>query len=103
MIRIDKYTHKERGTDPQKEYYIDQDGTRLSLTKVELEKMVCDLNLLGKAIKLKWKMSWFNAYGEVDQFIFDELDKIGKEFPIVDKAKPELNTIEAIKILINSV
>ena len=48
-------------------------------------------------------MDWFDAYGEVDQFIFDELDKIGKEFPIVDKDNPELNTIEAIKILINGV
>lgn len=48
-------------------------------------------------------MDWFDAYGEVDQFIFDELDKIGKEFPIVDKDKLEINTIEAIKILINGV
>lgn len=45
-------------------------------------------------------MDWFNAYGEVDGFIFDELVKIGKEFPL-DNDKPELNTIEAIKILIN--
>tara|TARA_B100001059_G_C17330418_1_gene330974 strand:+ start:172 stop:438 length:267 start_codon:yes stop_codon:yes gene_type:complete len=43
---------------------------------------------------------WFNAYGEVDYFIFDELSKIGKEFPIVDEHKPELNTVEAIKIII---
>ena len=43
---------------------------------------------------------WFNAYGEVDYFIFDELSKIGKEFPIVDEHKPELNTVEAIKTII---
>jgi hypothetical protein len=43
---------------------------------------------------------WFNAYGEVDYFIFDELSKIGKEFPIVDEHKPELNTLEVIKIII---
>ena len=49
MIRIDKYTEVDRGADPKKEYYIDQDGTRLSLTKVELEKIACDLNLLGIA------------------------------------------------------
>lgn len=45
-------------------------------------------------------MDWFNAYGEVDYFIFDELSKIGKEFPIVDEHKPELNTVEAIKTII---
>ena len=43
---------------------------------------------------------WFNAYGEVDYFIFDELSKIGKEFPIVDEHKRELNTVEAIKTII---
>ena len=37
---------------------------------------------------------------EVDYFIFDELSKIGKEFPIVDEHKPELNTVEAIKTII---
>ncbi len=45
-------------------------------------------------------MEWFNSYGEVDQFLFDELEKINKDFPIIDEDKPELNTIEAIKLLI---
>ena len=49
MIRIEKYTNIDRGANPDNEYYIDQDGTRLSLTKVELEKIACDLNLLGIA------------------------------------------------------
>ena len=44
---------------------------------------------------------WFNAYGEIDDFLFNELDKVGKEFPIIDEDKPELNTIEAIKLLLN--
>lgn len=44
-------------------------------------------------------MDWFDSYGEVDDFIFKELDKIGKEFPTPDKDRPEINTIEAIKIL----
>jgi hypothetical protein len=44
---------------------------------------------------------WFNAYQEIDSFLFKELCKIGKEFPIIDKVRPELNTIEAIKLLIN--
>ena len=44
---------------------------------------------------------WFNAYQEIDNFLFNELEKIGKEFPIVSQEKPELNTIEAIKALLN--
>ena len=49
MIRIDKYKEIDRGANPDKQYYIEQDGTRLSLTKVELEKIACDLNLLDIA------------------------------------------------------
>ena len=44
---------------------------------------------------------WFNSYGDVDNFLFEQLDKIGKEFPIIDKDKPQLNTIEAVKLLTN--
>ncbi len=47
MIRIDKYTNIDRGADPTKEYYINQNGTYLSLTKTELEKVSSDLKLLG--------------------------------------------------------
>jgi hypothetical protein len=47
MIRIDKYTNIDRGSDPTKEYYINQNGTYLSLTKAELEKLSSDLKLLG--------------------------------------------------------
>lgn len=46
-------------------------------------------------------MDWFNAYGEVDQFLFDMLGEIGKEFPL-KSSKPEINTIDAIKILSNT-
>ncbi|MFW6246834.1 MAG: hypothetical protein ACOC22_01515 [bacterium] len=45
--------------------------------------------------------NWFNAYQEIDRFLFEELEKVGKEFPIVDQDRPELNTIEAIKVLLN--
>jgi len=45
--------------------------------------------------------NWFNAYQEIDIFLFNELEKIGKEFPVINQEKPELNTIEAIKILLN--
>ena len=45
--------------------------------------------------------NWFNSYQEIDTFLFEELEKIGKEFPIINQDKPELNTIEAIKVLLN--
>ena len=44
---------------------------------------------------------WFNAYQEIDSFLFEELEKVGKDFPIISQDKPELNTIEAIKVLLN--
>lgn len=44
---------------------------------------------------------WFNAYGEIDQFLFTELENIGIGFPIVSD-RPELNTIEAIKLLMKN-
>ena len=44
---------------------------------------------------------WFNAYQEIDSFLFEELEKAGKEFPIINQDRPELNTIEAIKTLLN--
>ena len=43
-------------------------------------------------------MNWFNAYQDIDNFLFDELDKKGLEF-IIDFEKPELNTIASIKLL----
>tara|TARA_R100000951_G_scaffold58390_1_gene49047 strand:+ start:60 stop:473 length:414 start_codon:yes stop_codon:yes gene_type:complete len=44
---------------------------------------------------------WFSSYSKVDDFLFKQLDTLGKEFPIVDMDRPELNTIEAIKVLNN--
>lgn len=43
-------------------------------------------------------MDWFNSYQDVDNFLFDELDKKGLEF-ITEFEKPELNTIASIKLL----
>ena len=45
--------------------------------------------------------NWFNAYQEIDTFLFNQLEKVGKEFPTLDQDRPELNTIEAIKVLLN--
>lgn len=47
MIKVDKYTNIDIGADPTKKYYINQNGTYISLTKVELEKIASDLKLLG--------------------------------------------------------
>ena len=44
---------------------------------------------------------WFNAYQEVDEFLFDELKKIGKDYPIISETCQELNTIEAIRQLVD--
>lgn len=61
------------------------------INKTEIDKLIeSDKN--GQA--------WFNAYQDIDSFLFKELDKIGKEFPIIDNDNPAINTIEAIKILI---
>ena len=46
-------------------------------------------------------MKWFNSYQDIDNFLFDELDKKGLEF-ITDFEKPELNTIASIKLLMRN-
>ena len=43
-------------------------------------------------------MKWFNSYQDIDNFLFDELDKKGLEF-VTEFEKPELNTIASIKLL----
>ena len=43
-------------------------------------------------------MDWFNSYQDIDNFLFDELDKKGLKF-ITEFEKPELNTIASIKLL----
>ena len=53
MIKVGKYTNIDRGADPNKEYYINQNGTYISLTKAELEKIASDLKLLGIADVIK--------------------------------------------------
>lgn len=45
---------------------------------------------------------WFDSYQEIDLFLFEELEKRSLEFPIIDgNNNPSVNTIEAIKLLIN--
>lgn len=47
MIVLDKYINIDRGADPDKKYYINQNGAYISLTKEELEKIASDLKKLG--------------------------------------------------------
>ena len=47
MIKVGKYTNIDRGSDSMKEYYINQDGIYISLTKAELENIASDLKSLG--------------------------------------------------------
>lgn len=44
-------------------------------------------------------MDWFNSYQDIDNFLFDELNKKGLEF-IIDYERPEQNTIASIKLLL---
>lgn len=46
MIKVGKYINIDRGADSAKEYYINHNGTYISLTKAELEKMSSDIKLL---------------------------------------------------------
>ena len=82
-----------------------------SIEDKEWDKLVFDYvrenvpNFTSYSIKLeeidKNETDWFRSYSEVDDFLFKQLDTLGKEFPIVDMDRPELNTIEAIKVLTN--
>ena len=82
-----------------------------SIEDKEWDKLVFDYvrenapNFTSYSIKLeeidKNKTDWFRSYSKVDDFLFKQLDTLGKEFPIVDMDRPELNTIEAIKVLNN--
>ena len=69
----------------------DQDGnsSKPLLTTVALSEIE-DSNRNG--------MDWFNSYQDIDNFLFDELDKKGLKF-ITEFEKPELNTIASIKLL----
>ena len=64
-------------------------STKPVLTAVELQELE-ESNKNG--------MDWFNSYQDVDNFLFDELDKKGLEF-ITNFEKPHLNTIASIKLL----
>ena len=43
-------------------------------------------------------MDWFNSYQDIDNFLFEELDKKGLDF-VTEFEKPHLNTIASIKLL----
>jgi hypothetical protein len=63
----------------------------IKMNKDEIEELVKSDNN-GK--------DWFDSYQEVDNFLFNELEKLNIDFPLLEyNMKPELNTIEAIKLL----
>lgn len=64
-------------------------GTKPVLTAVELQELE-ESNRNG--------MDWFDSYQDVDNFLFNELDKKGLEF-VTNFEKPHLNTIASIKLL----
>lgn len=64
-------------------------STKPVLTAVELQELE-ESNKNG--------MDWFDSYQDIDNFLFNELDKKGLEF-ITDFEKPHLNTIASIKLL----
>ena len=45
---------------------------------------------------------WFDAYQDVDVFLFFELGRKGLDFPIKSQKHPQKNTIAAIKLLIKN-
>lgn len=49
MIRIEQTTKARKKLFPSDEYCINKNGEYIYLTKVELQKIVCDLKLLGIA------------------------------------------------------
>lgn len=64
------------------------------------EEFISLVRLLDKAQKNG--KGWFNAYQDIDNFLFDELEKKGLEF-VTDFKKPQQNTIASIKrLIINS-
>lgn len=67
-------------------------STKPVLTAVELQELE-ESNKNG--------MDWFNSYQDIDNFLFDELDKKGLEF-VTDFEKPHLNTIASIKLLMRN-
>lgn len=64
-------------------------STKPVLTAVELQELE-ESNKNG--------MDWFDSYQDIDNFLFNELDKKGLEF-ITDFEEPHLNTIASIKLL----
>ena len=74
------------------------EDTNKDLTSNDAKPMLTTVALSELEESNRNGMEWFNSYQDIDNFLFDELDKKGLEF-ITDFEKPELNTIASIKLL----
>ena len=72
--------------------------TNKDLTSNDAKPMLTTVALSELEESNRNGMEWFNSYQDIDNFLFDELDKKGLEF-VTEFEKPELNTIASIKLL----
>ena len=74
------------------------EDTNKDLTSNDAKPMLTTVVLSKLEESNRNGMEWFNSYQDIDNFLFDELDKKGLEF-VTEFEKPELNTIASIKLL----
>lgn len=74
------------------------EDTNKDLTSNDAKPMLTTVALSELEESNRNGMEWFNSYQDIDNFLFDELDKKGLEF-VTEFEKPELNTIASIKLL----
>ena len=74
------------------------EDTNKDLTSNDAKPMLTTVVLSELEESNRNGMEWFNSYQDIDNFLFDELDKKGLEF-VTEFEKPELNTIASIKLL----
>ena len=74
------------------------EDTNKDLTSNDAKPMLTTIALSELEESNRNGMEWFNSYQDIDNFLFDELDKKGLEF-VTEFEKPELNTIASIKLL----
>lgn len=74
------------------------EDTNKDLTSNDAKPMLTTVALSELEESNRNGMEWFNSYQDIDNFLFDELDKKGLEF-VTEFEKPELNTTASIKLL----
>ena len=79
-------------------FKMNTEDTNKDLTSNDAKPMLTTVALSELEESNRNGMEWFNSYQDIDNFLFDELDKKGLEF-VTEFEKPELNTIASIKLL----